>query len=59
MPPFYYFSNYQWFHLNFALNPTQKNFQNFVDRLQLNTVSFEIIFSNEFESDNEEGIFPM
>jgi len=58
MLPFYYFSNYQSFHLNFALNPTQKNIQNFVDHLQLNTV-FEIIFSYEFESDNEEGVFPM
>jgi hypothetical protein len=54
--PFYHSPNYQSFHLNFALNPTQKNFQKFVDHLQVNTV-FEIIFSYEFESDNEEGVF--
>lgn len=54
--PLYDCANHQSFPLNFALNPTQRNFQDFVDHLQVNTV-LEIIFSYEFESDNEEGGF--
>ena len=44
--------NDQVFHLNLALNSTQKNFQNFANDISVNLI-FEIIFSSEFETEEE------
>jgi hypothetical protein len=41
--------------MNFAINPSQRNFQNFRDHISANAI-FEIIFSYEFETDDEEGM---
>jgi hypothetical protein len=41
--------------MNFAINPSQRNFQNFRDHVSINAI-FEIIFSYEFETEQEEGM---